>query len=141
MAPAKDEAPPAEDPRVRQVELLISLLLRVGVLTSLAIVILGMLISFVRHEDKVGSTEVYTNLTSTTAAFPHTVPAVLRGVAHLRGRSIIMLGLLLLIGTPVMRVAISVFLFVYERDRTYVVVTTVVLTLLLLSFVLGRAGE
>jgi uncharacterized membrane protein len=130
-----------EDPRVRQVELLISLLLRIGVLTSLAIVILGMLISFVRHEHKVQSTNAFADLTNSTATFPHTVPGVLHGAVQLRGRSIIMLGLLLLIATPVMRVAISIFLFIYERDRVYVIVTMMVLALLLLSFVLGRAGE
>jgi uncharacterized membrane protein len=45
-----------------------------------------------------------------------------------------------LIATPVLRVAISVLAFVYQRDRTFVVITTVVLALLLTSFVLGRGG-
>ena len=38
-----------------------------------------------------------------------------------------------------MRVAVSVFAFVYERDRKFVLITAVVLALLLLSFMLGRA--
>jgi uncharacterized membrane protein len=41
-----------------------------------------------------------------------------------------MAGLLLLIATPVLRVAVSMLAFVYQRD----------LTLLLTSFVLGKAG-
>jgi uncharacterized membrane protein len=48
------------------------------------------------------------------------------------------LGLLLLIATPVMRVAVSVLIFVHQRDWTFVVITSVVLVLLVLSFVLGR---
>lgn len=37
-----------------------------------------------------------------------------------------MLGLLLLIATPVARVAFSVVAFALERDRTYLVVTLIV---------------
>ena len=56
------------------------------------------------------------------------------------GEHIANLGLLLLIATPVARVAASIFLFARERDFTFVIITTTVLLLLLLSFVLGAAG-
>ena len=49
-----------------------------------------------------------------------------------------MAGLLLLIATPVTRVAVSIFAFVYEKDRVFVIITIIVLSLLLLSFFLGR---
>jgi uncharacterized membrane protein len=52
----------------------------------------------------------------------------------------VLLGLLMLIATPVMRVAASIFAFVYEHDYVYVTITAIVLALLLLSFVLGKAG-
>jgi uncharacterized membrane protein len=68
------------------------------------------------------------------------VPSVIQGLEHSQGRAIVMTGLLLLIATPVLRVAISVLAFVYQRDRTFVVITTVVLALLLTSFALGRGG-
>jgi uncharacterized membrane protein len=48
------------------------------------------------------------------------------------------LGLLVLIATPITRVAFSVFAFFYERDWKYVVFTLIVLGLLLYSL-LGRA--
>jgi uncharacterized membrane protein len=38
-----------------------------------------------------------------------------------------------------MRVAISIFGFLYEKDRLYVLITTTVLALLLISFLLGKA--
>jgi uncharacterized membrane protein len=47
--------------------------------------------------------------------------------------AIIQLGLLILIATPVARVAFSVFAFAQERDWLYVVVTLIVLGLLLYS--------
>ena len=50
-----------------------------------------------------------------------------------------MVGLMLLIATPVARVAVSILGFVYEHDRRYVIITSIVLALLILSFVLGKA--
>jgi uncharacterized membrane protein len=43
------------------------------------------------------------------------------------------LGVLLLIATPIARVAFSLFGFIQQHDRTFVLVTTIVLTILLLS--------
>jgi uncharacterized membrane protein len=51
-----------------------------------------------------------------------------------------MAGVLILIATPIMRVALSVVVFVLEGDRRFVAITSTVLLLLLLSFLLGRAG-
>ena len=45
----------------------------------------------------------------------------------------ITLGLFLLIATPVTRVGISIVVFLLERDRRYVVITLLVLTILLFS--------
>lgn len=128
------------DEKVRQVELLISGLLRIGVVTSLAVVLTGMVISFVHHPEYVRSGEPLRRLTTPGgAAFPRNVGEVWRGVKDGRGQAIVVVGLLLLIATPVMRVAVSVFAFVYERDPAFVVITTIVLILLLLSFALGKA--
>ena len=49
------------------------------------------------------------------------------------GAGLIQLGVLLLIATPVARVAFSVYAFAGQRDWLYVVVTLIVLTLLLFS--------
>ncbi|MGA2664217.1 MAG: DUF1634 domain-containing protein [Nitrososphaerales archaeon] len=46
-----------------------------------------------------------------------------------------MLGLLVLLATPVLRVIASVVLFAAERDRTYVAITLVVFGILLLSII------
>jgi uncharacterized membrane protein len=48
------------------------------------------------------------------------------------------LGLLLLIATPVARVAFSVFAFALQRDRLYVVVTLAVLGVLAFSMTGGQ---
>jgi uncharacterized membrane protein len=68
------------------------------------------------------------------------VAGMVIGVISPLGHDVAMLGLLLLIATPVLRVAMSIYVFARERDTTYVVITTLVLLLLILSFVLGAAG-
>ena len=123
----------------RQVELVISHLLRIGVVTSLTVVVIGTIISFVRHPDYLRSATELNRLTQHAAVFPHTPAETVASIRHGEGRGIIILGLLLLVATPVMRVAVSILGFVYERDLTFVLITTVVFMLLLLSFVLGRA--
>src|SRR5579883_3233215 len=70
-------------------------------------------------------------------AFPQTLSEIGAGLLAFHPQALIALGLLLLISTPVVRVAISIVSFALERDRKYVVITSVVLTILLLSIVLG----
>lgn len=133
--------PPTEmERRVRVVELLISRLLRIGVVSSLVVVVTGTVVTFARHSSYVSSSRDLDSLTNTNASFPHTLNGVLHGVAHFDGPAIVVLGLLLLVATPVMRVAISILAFVYQSDRTFVVITSIVLSLLVLSFVLGKVG-
>ena len=53
--------------------------------------------------------------------------------------AIVQLGLLLLIATPVARVAFTLVAFAIQRDRMYVLVTTIVLALLLYGLLFGGA--
>ena len=94
-----------DEERVRRVELLISNLLRSGVIASLALVLFGTTLSFVHHPAYVSSPEALHHLTQPGAAFPHSLTGLRSGLQQLRGQSIVLLGLLLLIATPVMRVA------------------------------------
>jgi uncharacterized membrane protein len=121
------------------VELLISTLLRAGVVGSLTLIVAGTVISFVHHPDYLTSHHALDRLTRPAAAFPRTMPQVVADVRQFHGQAIVVVGLLLLIATPVVRVAVSVLAFVYQRDGAFVAITAVVLALLLLSFVLGTA--
>ena len=122
----------------RRMELAISSLLRIGVTVSLAVIVLGSIVAFLHHPDLARSTTELQRLTRPGAAVPQTLVDVLSGVEALNGPSIVALGLLLLILTPVLRVAVSIVTFARERDRLYVLITSAVLGLLVLSFLLGR---
>jgi uncharacterized membrane protein len=126
------------DARVRKVELVISTLLRTGVVTSVAVILAGLAISFVHHPDYLYNPAEMQRLTRPGAAFPHTLADVAAGCAALRGQAIIAVGLLVLLITPVLRVAVSIFAFIYQRDGLFTLITSIVLVLLLFSFALGR---
>lgn len=121
-------------------EFLISGLLRTGVLLSLAFVLSGMVLSFIHHPDYLSSADALARLTSPEHTV-HTVSEVIAGAAAVRGQAFVMVGLLLLIATPLLRVALSLLLFHRQGDRAFTRITAVVLTLLLVSFLLGHAGE
>lgn len=125
--------------KTRQVEMLISGLLRVGVLISVALIVLGTTVSFAHHPDYLAVPASVGGTTESRIVFPHTFREVICGLTEFKGRAIVVLGLLVLIATPVLRVAVSILGFAYERDRIYVVITIIVLALLILSFAIGRA--
>ena len=138
--PQLDNVREPEDPRVRRAELIISGVLRIGVMASILLIVAGTLLTFVHHREYVSSPAELARLTRPGSAVPQTLAAVLSGAGRLRGQSIVAAGLLLLILTPVVRVATSILAFIAQRDRRYVLITSAVLLLLLLSFGLGRTG-
>jgi uncharacterized membrane protein len=66
------------------------------------------------------------------------ITGIIRDAMAFKGRGIIQFGLLLLIATPVVRVAFSIVAFALQRDRLYVMVTLIVLGILLFSLIGGR---
>ena len=118
----------------------VATLLRVGVLLSIGIIAAGMVITFVHHPDYFSSRPALGSLTAPDTHFPSTIGEVIAGVRHGSGQAIVTAGLLVLILIPVARVALSIVLFVIERDRLYAAITATVFVVLLISFVVGRAG-
>jgi uncharacterized membrane protein len=117
----------------RSIENMISILLRVGVLVSGAVVLIGGLYYLLHHGREIENYRVFHG----AAAMDRIVPQIVRGAISLRARSIIQFGLLLLIATPILRVAFSLAGFTLERDRVYVVITAIVLAVLLYSLISG----
>ena len=60
---------------------------------------------------------------------------VLRGAVHGQALDVIRLGLLVLILTPTTRVAMTVGLFIAQRDRVFVVTTLIVLVVLIIGLI------
>jgi uncharacterized membrane protein len=137
---AEDGGATRLDAKVIKVELVISSILRVGVMLSASLILAGMVLSFAAHPQYARRASSLRGLTGAGATFPHSFTAVIQGTARLDGPAVVALGLLVLVATPVVRVAASVVGFVYERDRPFVAITMTVLLLLIASFVVGAAG-
>lgn len=114
------------DDRVDQI---IGKLLRAGVSLSVAIVLSGAVL-YLRHY---GFERPAYHLFRSEPAALRKVSGIASGAFHARSEYLIQLGLLVLIATPVARVAFSVVAFALERDWTYVAITVIVLAVLLLS--------
>jgi uncharacterized membrane protein len=112
-----------------ELEQLLGNLLRSGVVLAAGVVMIGGAFYLARHG---GTSPEYEMFHGEPAALRGVI-AVVRGVVTGHPRAVIQFGLLLLMATPVARVAFSVFAFAVQRDRTYVVVTLIVLVVLTYS--------
>jgi uncharacterized membrane protein len=130
--------PADRDPNMRRLEMLISRILRLGVIASVTLIVVGMIVTFVQNPDYLSSSAVLDCAVGPGATFPHELDALLASIYQMRGEAIVTLGLLVLLATPMMRVAVSTLTFIQQRDRTYALITAAVLCLLLLSLVLGK---
>jgi uncharacterized membrane protein len=109
-----------------RIERLLARLLQGGVLLSTLLVLAGGIVFLLHHGRAVPS---YSHFAGEPAELS-SVAGIIRFAFRGDGRGLIQLGLLVLVATPVLRVAGSLLAFVALRDRTYVVLTSVVLLLL-----------
>jgi len=115
--------------RTFEIETAISKMLRIGVMFAAIVIVTG-LIQYLVTGDSWYPGDTY----------PTSFGAIVSGLIAFKAAAVIQTGLLLLILTPVFRVFVSLFLFWAERDYRYVIITTVVFVILILSFALGKAG-
>jgi uncharacterized membrane protein len=113
----------------KRAEEIIGILLRTGVTIAAFIVLGGAIPYLLKHG---AATPHYHTFRGEPNNLRH-VAGIVKGSIALDPAAIIQLGLLLLIATPVARVAFSVFAFAEERDWMYVVITLIVLALLVYS--------
>jgi len=113
----------------QKVENIIGSLLLTGIILSAAVVFTGAVIFLVRHGGSPADYHVFKGEPNDLRS----VRGVVERATHLSGRGIIQLGLLLLIATPVVRVAFAIYGFAAEGDRLYVGFTIIVLAVLLYS--------
>jgi uncharacterized membrane protein len=113
----------------KTIEEIVGNLLRTGVSLSAFVVSVGAVIYLVRHGRSPADYRVFRGEPSDLKS----LSGIVRDAYGLHGRGIIQFGLLLLIATPVVRVAFSIWGFAAEEDRLYMIFTGIVLIVLLYS--------
>ncbi len=124
----RDPSMPPADPRLQAI---VGNVLRFGVLLAAAVVLAGGCLYLVRHGGGIPDYRVFRS----QPAYLRSLGGIARGALTLDARAVVQLGLVLLVATPIARVAMSAIGFAFERDRTYVLVTLLVLSLLLKSLI------
>ena len=120
----------------QRIDEIMGMVLRTGVVLAALVVLAGGVVYLSRHQVPVTNYRVFQG----EPVELRTVSGIVQEALAFRGRGLIQLGLLILIATPIARVAFSFFAFLYQRDWTYVLVTVIVLGLLFYSLLGGRAG-
>lgn len=132
-------APPRAD-RSTRVQLALSVLLRGGVLVSAGIVVTGLAIGMLHEPGALLRSNELVALRDGGRGSSHDWRTLVGQLRHLRAGGVVMLGLLVLVATPVARVVLSLVLFSVDADRRFVAITAGVLAMLVVSFALGHAG-
>ena len=115
---------------------MIGAVLRTGVLISAAVVLAGGALYLVRHGGEPADYRTFHG----EPEIDRVLGEIIAGAVGVRARSIIQAGVLLLIATPIARVAFSLVGFAFERDRTYVAITALVLAILLYALITGAGA-
>jgi len=117
----------------QEMEVEIGHMLRFGVTLSAIVVFFGGIL-YLMHTS--GPVLDYVHFHGTPEQL-RTVAGVVHGALRLNAESVIQLGVLLLIATPVARVAFCIWGFARQRDRLYMAISSVVFLILIYSLVSG----
>ncbi len=120
-------------PSDQEVDLSVAAMLRIGITLAATVVLTGGAMLLWHSE---GAAPNYTYFRSGDPALRN-VAGILQGAIDLAPRSVIQLGLLLLIATPVARVMFCIIGFARQRSLLYVTVSTMVLAVLVYSLTEG----
>ena len=106
-----------------KIERSIGYILRIGVIVSATIILIGMILLFFQP--------------ATDQVPMNSLTLIMHELVQLNGEAFVMLGLFCLILTPVLRVVVSIFAFAKEKDYLYVFITIIVLSVLIIGMSFG----
>ena len=131
--PGAQEPAPAqqETPGGHPIEIWISYVLRIGVLTAGAVILFGVVLFFIQGP-RSGDPRSFSQLLH-RGSVSISPASIWHGISRGDATAVILFGAVLLILTPVTRVAMTCALFIMEQDRIFVLITAVVLAVLLLG--------
>jgi uncharacterized membrane protein len=108
-------------------------LLKAGVFLAAGVMLAGGIVYlFFEHQSRPDYTHFHSD-----AAMLGSISHIFRSALHGDGAAIIQIGTLLMIATPVARVAFAIYAYLRSHDRMYVVISSIVLLLLLYGIFFG----
>ena len=118
-------------------QILISRTLRLGVTIASILAGIGGIFYFIQHGTEPLDASKYTSFSYADTQNPATTTftGILQGAWAGNSESLIQLGVIALLLTPIMRVVLSLFDFVKQRDWLYVAITAFVLMVIVVNSV------
>ncbi|KQT18517.1 hypothetical protein ASG31_07310 [Chryseobacterium sp. Leaf404] len=110
-------------------------LLRVGVILSVITSVIGFIKLFMEGFKMPRKYKLLDMGTSSEKVWSHFWETLCKG----EGMAIIQLGILMLIFTPLMRIIFALIGYLKEKDYTYVIISSIVLAIMAVSFFAGYA--
>ena len=114
-----------------KIQLLISHTLRIGVSIACVIAAVGGIIYLVSHGGEPMPDYTHFSYTEAHPAEYTTLDGIFGGLGRMDARSWIQLGVIALILTPILRVALSLVDFIKEHDWIYAAITAIVLSIII----------
>ena len=136
-------SPPPGSNRYLRMQVTLSRTLLYGVLLSTAVIIVGLVLMAVTNSTGYACDSSHDSLSCILnynanviphGDYPNTLLSLGAGLTQLKPFSVVQLGVVILLATPVFRVFASLILFGLEKDRSFVFITLFVLLILLFSF-------
>ncbi|WP_084678964.1 DUF1634 domain-containing protein [Flavobacterium reichenbachii] len=109
-------------------------LLRYGVWISLSVAFLGGIVYLIHNGSHI---EDYSVFKENDRNIFEVITAVYNGAIQGNGSYLIFVGIILLFLTPVLRVLLSLFSFILEKDYLYVGITLIVIAIIITSISFG----
>jgi uncharacterized membrane protein len=122
--------------RDADMQAIIGWILRIGVILSMGVVFIGGVLFVYRHGHSAPDYGTFKGV----PYFISNIEGVVSGVFNFKAQAIIQAGIVLLIATPIIRVAFSAIGFIIEKDYLYTFITLLVLLIIIISMLSGRIG-
>ncbi|HEU0164965.1 MAG TPA: DUF1634 domain-containing protein [Thermomicrobiales bacterium] len=129
-----DQTRPQTPGTGRSMEDTISIVLRIGVMIAGAVILLGLVCTFIPALDRGSGSTIHELLDNGGSQIDVSPATIAKGLGKFDPIAIIQFGLLLLVLTPIVRVAMTLFLFIERKETIFIAITTIVLFILLLGF-------
>lgn len=115
------------------IQALMGRVLRLGVIIAMAVVFFGGTLYINNHGHSIANYSVFKGI----PPFVQHAGSLINGAFKLQGQSVIQLGIIFLIATPILRVISSVIGFLLEKDYLYTCISLLVLMIIFLSMISG----
>ncbi len=112
------------------IEKIIGLQLRYGVVIASLIVLMGGVLYLVQQGQ--GAIPPYHTFLGESARYT-SFSQIVKGIGAGEAKGIVQAGVVVLIATPILRIAFSLVGFILEKDRLYIIITAIVLSVMLFS--------